>query len=214
MRFQACARTEIGVLEATDANVQPVRRSVRPYLAFAPIADIRLVIYDPLSGPGARTPFPGNVIPANRLDPWAMYLMQLYPLPNAAGSLNGTAGNNAFNGPGWQHNQEADFRVDHRFSGKDSIFSRVSYNLTNGVAADECAHATVKGPWNWSTMSPGTETRTIDPTCDLNGGVGILSGPYHSYAWNVVANWTRVQSSTLVTELKYSVTRPSTAAPS
>ena len=65
-----------------------------------------IVIYDPLSGPGARTPFPGNVIPANRLDPWAMYLMQLYPLPNAAGSLNGTAGNNAFNGPGWQHNQD------------------------------------------------------------------------------------------------------------
>ncbi|HEV3214606.1 MAG TPA: carboxypeptidase-like regulatory domain-containing protein [Vicinamibacterales bacterium] len=171
-----------------------------------------VVIYDPLSGPGARTPFPGNIIPANRLDPWAMYLMHLYPLPNAAGSLNGTAGNNAFNGPGWQHNQEGDFRVDHKFSAQNSIFARVSGNLTNGVAADECAHATVNGPWNWSTMSPGTETRTIDPTCDLNGGVGILSGPYHSYAWNVVANWTRVQSSTLVTELKYSVTRPSTAA--
>jgi hypothetical protein len=102
-----------------------------------------IVIYDPLSGPGARTPFPGNIIPANRLDPWAMYLLNLYPLPNSPGQLNGTAGNNAFNGPGNQHNQTADFRVDHRFSGKDSIFSRVSYNLTNGVAADECAHATV-----------------------------------------------------------------------
>jgi hypothetical protein len=171
-----------------------------------------VVIYDPLSGPGARKAFPGNIIPADRLDPWALYLMNLYPLPNAPGSLNGTAGNNAFNGPGWQHNQEADIRVDHRLTGKDSIFARGSYNLTNGVAADECAHATVKGPWNWSTLSPGTETRTIDPTCDLNGGVGILSGPYHSYAWNVVGNWTRVQSSTLVTEVKYSVTRPSTAA--
>lgn len=165
-----------------------------------------IYIYDPTVRP--RVAFPGNIIPAGRIDPWAQYLMSLYPVPTSPGVAN----NQAFNGPGWQHNQTMDFRVDHRMNEKDSIFARYSYNLTDGIAADECPHATVQGPWNWATMSPGNQTRTIDPTCDLNGGVGILSGPYHSYAHNLVANWMRIASPTLITELKYSFVRPFTGA--
>ena len=37
------------------------------------------IIYDPTTTP--RTPFPGNVIPANRLSPIARQLAALYPRP-------------------------------------------------------------------------------------------------------------------------------------
>ena len=38
-----------------------------------------IVIYDPLTSP--RTPFPNNVIPANRIDPVAQRFLNLYPTP-------------------------------------------------------------------------------------------------------------------------------------
>ena len=41
-----------------------------------------IAVYDPLS----NTPFPGNVIPSTRLDPVAMKVMSLVPLPNTGGT--------------------------------------------------------------------------------------------------------------------------------
>ena len=46
-----------------------------------PIAATPVTIYDPLSG----APFPGNLIPANRINPAALALANYYPLPNAPG---------------------------------------------------------------------------------------------------------------------------------
>ncbi|MBS1853808.1 MAG: TonB-dependent receptor [Acidobacteria bacterium] len=40
-----------------------------------------VTIYDPLSG----SPFPGNVIPADRINPASLALLKYYPLPNAPG---------------------------------------------------------------------------------------------------------------------------------
>ena len=42
-----------------------------------------IVIYDPTTSP--RTPFPGNVIPANRIDAIARNFFNMYPLPTAPG---------------------------------------------------------------------------------------------------------------------------------
>ena len=52
-----------------------------------------ITIYDPLTtrlenGQYVRDPFPGNVIPANRIDPVALAMLQRVPLPNAAGLVN------------------------------------------------------------------------------------------------------------------------------
>ena len=52
-----------------------------------------VIIYDPLTttlvgGRYVRTPFPGNVIPANRMDPVSLNLLKYVPLPNAAGQTN------------------------------------------------------------------------------------------------------------------------------
>jgi len=45
-------------------------------------------IYDPTTGTSTgtgRTPFPDNILPANRIDPTAQLIQQLFPLPNQAG---------------------------------------------------------------------------------------------------------------------------------
>ena len=151
------------------------------------------VIYDPTTTP--RTPFPGNIIPASKIDPMAAKLMKAYPEPTKAG----LASNYSYNGPEWQHNQTMDFRVDHRLSDKDTIFARYSYNLTNGVTPSQCPTAVVDG-------------MTIDPTCNTEGTGGIYSGPYHSFAHNVAGNWQRVVSTNTITELKFGFNRPYTAA--
>src|SRR5207245_5271168 len=106
----------------------------------------------------------------------------------------GLANHFAYNGEGWQTNQTTDIRIDHRFTDKDSIFMRYSYNLTNGLTPSQC---------------PATKIgdRTADPTCNTNGTQGIYSGPYHTYAHNVVVNWQRVASPTLITVVKYSFVR-------
>ena len=53
------------------------------------------VIYDPLTGNAdgtGRTPFPGNIIPANRISGIAQQIQNLYPMPNASGSSGANVG--------------------------------------------------------------------------------------------------------------------------
>lgn len=71
----------------------------------------------------AREPFAGNIIPASRLDPNAIKLLNLYPLPTNAGLFNNYAADPIIR----NDVNQFDVRVDHNFSEKDSIFARVSY---------------------------------------------------------------------------------------
>jgi hypothetical protein len=71
-----------------------------------------------------REAFPGNILPANRLDPNAIKLLNLYPAPN-----NPTLFNNFAANPILRNNvNQFDIRIDQNFSEKDSIFGRVSYS--------------------------------------------------------------------------------------
>ena len=69
-----------------------------------------------------REPFPGNIIPANRVDPVAVKLLSLFPLPNKAGILN----NIVTNPKKSINNDTTDIRLDHNFSQKDQMFIRAS----------------------------------------------------------------------------------------
>ena len=56
-------------------------------------AGLPVTVYDPLTtrlvnGRYIRDPFPGNVIPANRLDPVALNILKYVPKPRTAGQLN------------------------------------------------------------------------------------------------------------------------------
>jgi hypothetical protein len=86
-------------------------------------------IYDPATTaakPGdsfVRDAFPETTIPAARMDPVALTLLQRYPLPTG----KGTANNYRRIGNESQNQDQFDIRLDHRFSGRDQIFSRFSY---------------------------------------------------------------------------------------
>ncbi len=92
-----------------------------------------IVIYDPLTavrradGRIERQPFPGNVIPANRISPIARNYLNYYPLPNQAGDAQGR--NNYLS-----TNQRGDdfysmnFRVDHVLTNAQRLFVRYSRN--------------------------------------------------------------------------------------
>ena len=90
-----------------------------------PIAGRVPVIYDPTTtvpGTLARTPFPANAIPADRVDPVAAALLQRYPLPTSADTANNyqRTANERDDQDQW------DVRLDHRFSSRDSAFARMT----------------------------------------------------------------------------------------
>jgi Carboxypeptidase regulatory-like domain len=91
---------------------------------------IRTPIYNPLAtqpdpnNPGQfiKTPFPGNVIPANLLSSQAAFYLPFYPLPNTAqGTFNFV--------PNSQNTVDKfDIRVDHHFSDADALSGSYSFN--------------------------------------------------------------------------------------
>ena len=91
-----------------------------------------IVIYDPATTSGtSRTPFPGNVIPQNRLDPVALELMAMYPLPNR--TPDNVSGANNFGANGAERLVRDNYlaKVDHTLGRNDKISGRYLYNSDN-----------------------------------------------------------------------------------
>lgn len=95
-------------------------------------------LYDPLTTRiqtingrpvAVRDPFPGNIIPINRISPLAKYMFGITPLPNDVS--NPVVANNlkipvATNGFPNRNDDPTTIRIDHRFSGKDNAFLKVN----------------------------------------------------------------------------------------
>ncbi len=100
-----------------------------------------ITIYDPLAtqpdpadptGNILRSPFAGNVIPGNRINPITAKLLTYYPQPNTAPSNPYTNANNFVNNGIDQNNAyQYDARVDHNISDKWRIFGRYSHAWNN-----------------------------------------------------------------------------------
>jgi len=101
-------------------------------------SELGTTIYNPYSttvsagGAVSRTPFAGNIIPKSMLNPVGMTVANIYPLPNGAGlvgnridTLKSNLGDNGGN-----------VRIDNRFSDKDSIFGRYSYERFSQFATN------------------------------------------------------------------------------
>src|SRR5579884_2261739 len=71
-----------------------------------------------------RDPFPGNILPASRLDPNAIKLLSLYPAPTQAGLY----GNYGSNPKSFNNANSFDIRVDDDFSDHDQMFLRYSWS--------------------------------------------------------------------------------------
>ncbi len=91
-----------------------------------------IVIYDPRTAraDGARVrrdPFPGNIIPTNRLSPIALNYLKYYPLPNQPGDAQGR--NNYISGnPRTDNFHSESYRFDHTLTEKQRFFFRYSHN--------------------------------------------------------------------------------------
>ncbi len=117
------ARTRVGDFSDfrdTSGNLIPI---------FDPLTTRRNPAFDsarPVSAANPeflRDPFPGNVIPAGRINQVGMNVASIYPLPNAAGNFNNYTStvnrdttDNVFSG-----------RIDHQASSKDSFFGRFNW---------------------------------------------------------------------------------------
>ena len=95
-------------------------------------SEFSTVIYDPLTlredpanpgGPMIRDPFPGNIIPEDRISPQAGYIRTLYPTPQLPGVVNNFVGSPDFTNDGDQYS----IRYDREFSDQDSISVRWTF---------------------------------------------------------------------------------------
>lgn len=91
-----------------------------------------IIIYDPLTAQtvGARVvrqPFPGNIIPSNRLNPIAQKVLSYYPLPNQ--TANATGQDNFFHAnPRTDDFYSISTRFDHTLTSKQRIMARYTRN--------------------------------------------------------------------------------------
>ncbi len=88
-----------------------------------------ITIYDPLTGnPGqARTPFAGNAIPANRIDPTAAKILSFIPNQRrSAGDLYTALGNNTYASPAANDENQWDLKVDHNLTNMQHLVARYS----------------------------------------------------------------------------------------
>jgi hypothetical protein len=94
-----------------------------------------ITIYDPdtvtqdAAGLFVRRPFPGNVIPRDRVDPVALKMLSFWPNANAVPTNQFTNANNFFSaGKAKNRDDRFDARIDHNFSDRFKIWSRGSYS--------------------------------------------------------------------------------------
>lgn len=77
----------------------------------------------PIRDPQTGQPFPGNIIPAQRIHPFGATMMSWYPLPMTAGATN----RNLISAPkGSDDSTQNTLRLDHTLSAKDNVFARYS----------------------------------------------------------------------------------------
>jgi Carboxypeptidase regulatory-like domain/TonB dependent receptor len=112
-----------------------------------------LVIYDPLTttcnaaGQCTRTPFPNNVIPADRINPIASRLLSLYPLPTLPGQrLNNFV--NSVNKARYDYDSEL-ARIDHNFSEASKMFVSIHHNRRDEFRSTNGFQGTVANQGQW-----------------------------------------------------------------
>jgi len=127
-------------------------------------------VRDPLTG----QPFPGGIIPPNRMDPFALAILDLVPMPNQPGA------NNFFRQADSIDNSDRFLgRLDLRVSSSDSVFGRYIYS-------------------NRTRQIPGAFGGLIDGTgTSAFGNQTIKSNAF-------VGGWTHLVSPTVVNEFRFS----------
>jgi hypothetical protein len=144
-----------------------------------------VTIYDPLTTqPGSaggfvRSPFPGNMIPANRIDPVARSLSKFWPAPNAPGNPITGVNNYAQTGANRISKDMYSFRVDHHVSGRNQFFTRFTYDDTPWIRAKAYGRDNIASP-SAGPQDFGRRNAVVEDTYILNPS--LLATLRYSYA--------------------------------
>jgi hypothetical protein len=88
-------------------------------------------VYDPGTSNTSRSPFPGNIIPADRINPQTLAAMAAMPLPNSGGS-NYVNTSEVLR----QNNDNYSLRLDYILSNRATLFGRYSISNENDFVPD------------------------------------------------------------------------------
>ena len=87
-------------------------------------------VIDPLTG----TQFPGNIIPANRIDPVARAILEFYPEPTLPATVAGRDPNRILGvAPDIQRTRQETLRVDHTINDNHKLIGRYTHDLSQFV---------------------------------------------------------------------------------
>jgi hypothetical protein len=152
-----------------------------------------ITIYDPstttnVNGTLTRTAFPGNLIPASRINPVAANIAKYFPTPTGAGAQYTGVNNYIRNDANRIHKDTVSYKVDEYFSQSNRFFARYSADDTPDVRAG------AYGPPNVNIASPS-------------------AGPQVFGRRNSVVEDTQTLSPTWLATVRYSFTRLSNVRP-
>ncbi len=126
-------------------------------LGTAATTNVPLTIYQPTST-GARTAFPGNVIPASLLNPVSLDLLKFYPLPNQPG----TANNYQFETAQANNTDNLGVRVQRSITSKDRLSMNVQYQRRDGTTAQPFGYSDTVSGYGLNTSLQWTRNLTTD----------------------------------------------------
>jgi hypothetical protein len=174
------------------------------------------IVKDPVTG----TPFPGNRIPASRLDPIGAQIASFYPAPNVAGQGSGNA-NFSANQTVVTYNNTYVSRFDHTFSERDRGFIRLlgQRSITDNKAvfpvaaadlnASKASAGYLNGALSWfHNFTPtlinefrysydrrASITRSSSAGSGLNGRIGLGGVNPNFFTTATVAGYTQLGAS-------------------
>jgi Carboxypeptidase regulatory-like domain/TonB dependent receptor-like, beta-barrel len=147
------------------------------------------VIYNPFTGNAdgtGRQAFPGNVIPSNMIDPIALKVLNLFPLPNIAGTGTGGLTNNyrrqedrTVNRQNYDYKMNWNRTTAQQIWGKFSYMNAVVDDLTNYLGPDP--NATGDGGFTKVYQATGGTTWTLSPTLLMDTTFGFSRQHQHVY---------------------------------
>jgi len=147
-------------------------------------------IYDPLTtrpdparaGQYIRQPFPGNVLPRDRINAIAKNLLAFYPAPNTAGEPVSGYNNFVSNAARKISQNQVSVRIDHNLTDAWRLFGRIAANNTSLTQPDYYGNVATPNPGAVGTTPFHQRTAALDNTAAL-GPSTLLNVRYGFARW-------------------------------
>jgi outer membrane receptor protein involved in Fe transport len=139
-----------------------------------------------------RTVFPNQTIPQSALDPAAVKLTNLYPLPNVPGTFipgQGAVDNYATSGVGTNYSNQFDVKLDHYLTSKDTFSGHYAFSQGNQL---------IPAAFGNGTVGPCIGCGTV---------LDLLAGSPESRSQQAGIAETHIFTAATVNEVRFGVTR-------